>query len=370
MTVAEESAGESGREAWEGMPRRVAAGSGDLGVRRKDREACEGRAVPDAGALARPPFALAPVTVVTGHYGVGKTNLSLNLAYDAAARGAQVTLVDLDVVNPYFRSSDHADTLAAQGVRLIAPVFAGKGSNLDVPSLTGAIAPAIEEAYAAARQAACGGEAGPAADARTPGGFAGGPTADAVGPTSDEAAGVPPAVVIVDAGGDDAGATALGRFAADVVAGPYALLYVVNRFRNLTQTPVSAAAALPPILEAAHLQAGRGQQLARDGRDRLGRRAGRARVRRRGGAPSGPAAGVHDGAGSARPAGKWGRSLLYGWAARLFCATIRTGPLGNVSAGTYPVEGGTRPAGAGAADARATPRQAAPCGETRKVRHG
>lgn len=76
-----------------------------------------------------------------------------------------------------------------------------------------------------------------------------------VGPTSDEAAGVPPAVVIVDAGGDDAGATALGRFAADVVAGPYALLYVVNRFRNLTQTPVSAAAALPPILEAAHLQA-------------------------------------------------------------------------------------------------------------------
>ena len=255
MTVAEESAGESGRKVWEGMPRRVAAGSGDLGVRRKDREACEGRAAPDAGALARPPFALAPVTVVTGPYGVGKTNLSLNLAYDAAARGAQVTLVDLDVVNPYFRSSDHADALAAQGVRLIAPVFAGKGSNLDVPSLTGAIAPAIEEAYAAARQAACGGEAGPAADARTPGGFAGGPTADAVGPTSDEAAGVPPAVVIVDAGGDDAGATALGRFAADVVAGSYALLYVVNRFRNLTQTPVSAAAALPPILEAAHLQA-------------------------------------------------------------------------------------------------------------------
>lgn len=265
MTVAEKSAGESGREAWEGMPRRVAAGSGDLGVRRKGREAWEGLAVPDAGALARPPFALAPVTVVTGHYGVGKTNLSLNLAYDAAACGAQVTLVDLDVVNPYFRSSDHADALAAQGVRLIAPVFAGKGSNLDVPSLTGAIAPAIEEAYAAARQAACGDEAGPAADARTPGGFAGvlapdgagagGPTADTVGPTSDEAAGVPPAVVIVDAGGDDAGATALGRFAADVVAGPYALLYVVNRFRNLTQTPVSAAAALPPILEAAHLQA-------------------------------------------------------------------------------------------------------------------
>ena len=55
----------------------------------------------------------APVLVVTGHYGVGKTNLSLNLAFDAAARGRQVTVVDLDVVNPFFRSSDYRDLTAA-----------------------------------------------------------------------------------------------------------------------------------------------------------------------------------------------------------------------------------------------------------------
>lgn len=72
-----------------------------------------------------------PVLVVAGHYGVGKTNLSLNLALDAAACGRQVALVDLDVVNPFFRSSDYRDLLGERSVRVIAPVFAG--TNLDGP---------------------------------------------------------------------------------------------------------------------------------------------------------------------------------------------------------------------------------------------
>ena len=99
----------------------------------------------------------APVLVVTGHYGVGKTNLSLNLAFDAAARGRQVTVVDLDVVNPFFRSSDYRDLLGERGVRVIAPVFAG--TNLDGPSLSGTIAPVVEAAqrsWAAAEEAGAG----------------------------------------------------------------------------------------------------------------------------------------------------------------------------------------------------------------------
>ena len=52
-------------------------------------------------------FPLAPMTIVVGHYGVGKTNLSLNLAYDAKKLGQDPTLADLDIVNPYFRTSDH-----------------------------------------------------------------------------------------------------------------------------------------------------------------------------------------------------------------------------------------------------------------------
>ena len=120
-----------------------------------------------ADQAARLPFPLAPVTVVTGHYGVGKTNFALNLALDAAAAGYRVTLADMDVVNPYFRSNEYRDLLEEAGVRLIAPVFGHAGTSLDVPSVTGELAVAAAEAYR-----------------------------DETGRT----------VVIVDAGGDDVGA--------------------------------------------------------------------------------------------------------------------------------------------------------------------
>lgn len=164
--------------------------------------------------------ALAPVTVVVGHYGVGKTNFCLNLALDAAAAGAQVTLADLDVVNPYFRSSEYRALLEARGVQLIAPVFARAGTALDVPSLTGAVIPAVNRAYQAQRT----GEG-------------------------------PRQLVIIDAGGDDVGATALARFAPAIADGPHQVLYVVNAFRNLTQTPAEAVAILAEIEAKSHLKA-------------------------------------------------------------------------------------------------------------------
>ena len=157
------------------------------------------------------PFALEPVTVVCGHYGVGKTNFALNLALDASEAGFAVTLVDLDIVNPYFRSSEYRTVLEAAGVTLVSPVFAQAGTSLDVPSLTGAIAPAVNRAYF---------------DART---------------------GEGASRVIIDVGGDDAGATALARFAGDIRKGPFDFLYVVNRFRNLTQQPEEALAVLREI---------------------------------------------------------------------------------------------------------------------------
>ncbi len=164
---------------------------------------------------------LAPVTVVVGHYGVGKTNFCLNLALDAAAAGAAVTLADLDVVNPYFRSSEYRTLLEEHGVTLIAPVFARAGTSLDVPSLTGAVIPAINRAYHEART---GGEG------RRP-------------------------VVIIDAGGDDVGATALVRFAPAIQDGPHEVWYVVNGYRNLTGTPEEAAAILAEIEAKSHLTA-------------------------------------------------------------------------------------------------------------------
>ncbi len=181
-----------------------------------------------AGAAKRIVGRLAPVNVVVGHYGVGKTNFALNLALDAAAAGCEVVLADMDVVNPYFRSSEYRGLLEDAGVRLVAPVFAGAGTSLDVPSLTGELFVAVEEAYASA---AC-------ADAAT-----------------DPDAAAPRKVVIIDAGGDDVGATALARFAPAIEAGPYEVLYVVNAFRNLTQDADAALSVLREIEAKSHLAA-------------------------------------------------------------------------------------------------------------------
>ena len=73
------------------------------------------------------------ITVVCGHYGCGKTNLALNLAAEAAAKGRRSVIVDMDIVNPYFRSSEYGAFLERHGVQLIAPVFAN--TTLDTPVL-------------------------------------------------------------------------------------------------------------------------------------------------------------------------------------------------------------------------------------------
>ncbi len=146
-------------------------------------------------------------TVVTGHYGSGKTNLAINMALDLTERYDEVTLVDLDVVNPYFRSSDYTAMLAEHGVRVISPTFAG--TTLDTPSLSAAVHGAFDTTGA----------------------------------------------VIFDVGGDDVGATALGRYSKEIAAIDYEMLYVINRYRNLTTTPAEAAALLAEIEHASHLHA-------------------------------------------------------------------------------------------------------------------
>lgn len=157
-------------------------------------------------------LSLPPVVVVLGHYGVGKTNFSLNLAYDFAAAGKQVTLVDLDIVNPYFRSSDHIEALSAAGITMLCPQSAH--TALDAPMLNVAIDSAIEEAQAGDNH-----------------------------------------VCIIDAGGDDVGATALGRFSKFIKQGDHAVLYVVNGLRELTKQPQEAADLLPEMEFTSHLLA-------------------------------------------------------------------------------------------------------------------
>ena len=155
---------------------------------------------------------LTPITVLVGHAGTGKTNVALGLALAEAAAGLKVTLADLDIVNPYFRSSDYPELLANAGIRLIAPVLAR--TTLDTPSLSGELDVAIEQA---------------AADKN--------------------------ARLIIDVGGDDDGATTIGRWSDKLKAANARVLYVVSAFRALTQAPEEAAAMLPDIENHAHLKA-------------------------------------------------------------------------------------------------------------------
>ena len=147
------------------------------------------------------------VTVVCGHYGTGKTNLSINLALDCARHGEDVTLVDLDVVNPYFRSADYADVLTENGVRVVGPNFAN--TNLDTPSLPGAVRNVIAEGSR----------------------------------------------VIVDVGGDDAGATALGVYSRTLADADPDVIYVVNRYRSMTTHADEAVQILREIEATSHLRA-------------------------------------------------------------------------------------------------------------------
>lgn len=155
---------------------------------------------------------LTPITVLVGHAGVGKTNTALGLALREARAGRRVTLADLDVVNPYFRSSDYPELLERAGIRLIAPVLAR--TTLDTPSLTGELDATI-------------GEVARDGDAR----------------------------LIIDVGGDDDGATTIGRWSRMLKEAGAEVLYVVSAYRALTQTPEEAAAMLPDIEDHAHIRA-------------------------------------------------------------------------------------------------------------------
>jgi MinD-like ATPase involved in chromosome partitioning or flagellar assembly len=154
---------------------------------------------------------LKALTLVTGHYGSGKTNFALNLACQQAELGKSVTLVDLDIVNPYFRSSDYPDLLSSRGIRLIAPKFAGQ--TLDAPGLPPDILAAFDKTYG----------------------------------DND--------VTIIDVGGDSVGSTALGRFAPRIRAMDSSMLYVVNNNRPEIAAPRNAVAILREIETVSRLSA-------------------------------------------------------------------------------------------------------------------
>jgi len=148
------------------------------------------------------------VTLFAGHYGSGKTSLAVSYARRLAARGRAVTLADLDIVNPYFRAKDSAAELEALGVRVIASPYAN--SNVDLPSLP-------QELYAVV-------------DDRS-------------------------RFAVLDVGGDDRGALALGRYAPGILAeGGYEMLLVINQYRPLSRDAAGTLEILREIEAAGGLR--------------------------------------------------------------------------------------------------------------------
>ena len=131
----------------------------------------------------------ARIVVLVGNYGSGKTEISLNLALKYAQRGEQVTLVDLDIVNPFFRSAEKKEELAALGVETFYPTYAL--SPVDIPALPAEITAVFH------RQ-----------DLR----------------------------VFFDVGGDDAGAAALGTYYPQFQRHGLDIYYVINPFRPRSST--------------------------------------------------------------------------------------------------------------------------------------
>ena len=147
------------------------------------------------------------ITLFTGHYGSGKTNIAVAYAKLLHSEGKRVTVADMDIVNPYFRTKDSVDEFRALGIGFVSSAYAN--TNVDLPALPSELYGVVEdrERYA-----------------------------------------------VLDIGGDDRGAYALGRFTPLIKEeNDYENLFVANMYRPLTKTPKEALEVLREIEAAGGL---------------------------------------------------------------------------------------------------------------------
>lgn len=141
------------------------------------------------------------LTLFAGHYGSGKTNIAVNYAVHMKRQGKEVVIADLDIVNPYFRTKDSAKELEGEGIRLISSEYAN--SNVDLPALPSQLYELVENKQNNA---------------------------------------------VLDIGGDDRGAFALGRYTPAILKeNDYEMLFVINRHRPLTSDAQSTVEIMREI---------------------------------------------------------------------------------------------------------------------------
>lgn len=148
------------------------------------------------------------ISILAGHYGSGKTNIAVNLALNIRNAGKNVAVADLDIVNPYFRTKDSEEDFEKAGIRLISSEYAN--TNLDAPALPQAMYAVIDDK-----------------DTH----------------------------FVIDVGGDDRGALALGRLTDAIVAeNDYEMYMVINFYRPLTQDVASMSEVMQEMEVAAGMK--------------------------------------------------------------------------------------------------------------------
>ena len=149
--------------------------------------------------------------IICGHFGCGKTNVAVGLAFEIAKTGKKLGIVDLDIVNPYFRTADSVPELERAGIDCFIPQFAN--TNVDIPSIGGE----VRSVFAKQRG------------------------------DNDYTA-------IFDVGGDN-GAIAVRRYRAELEKQGYSMLFVASMYRPLTDTPEQAVEGLREIEACTSLKA-------------------------------------------------------------------------------------------------------------------
>ena len=148
------------------------------------------------------------LTLLCGHYGSGKTNVAVNLAFYLKEQYNNVVVADLDIVNPYFRTKDSIEDFKVRGIELICSQYAN--TNVDIPAL-------------------------PANMYRL---------------TADK-----DITAVIDVGGDDRGAYALGRLVPEITAEDnFDMLMVINGYRPLTPDAESTIEVMREIETACGLK--------------------------------------------------------------------------------------------------------------------
>ncbi|MFA0816085.1 MAG: hypothetical protein ACC608_09900 [Anaerofustis sp.] len=148
--------------------------------------------------------------IITGHYGSGKTEFAVNYAMkQSKEQGEKVALIDLDIVNPYFRSREKALLLEKNGIEVLGSSLGNKQQSLDMPALPGEINKYIEDQ------------------------------------SYDS---------IFDVGGDGEGARVLSRFSEKIKSVGYEMLLVVNANRPMTATSDQVIAYLRDIENQSRLR--------------------------------------------------------------------------------------------------------------------